>query len=177
MYPTSLDWDDDFSTEGSHVHRACSWSRAVGANKNSIKIIGTATNNYAQGYFVYDSKKSGARTVSHLRFSPKPIRGSYLISQAQFVACHNFAFLEQFDMLSSLQEGGVFLLNSPYSGAEVWDRIPREVQQQIIDKKARFYVMTDDIARAVGLGGRINVIMQAASLKISACCPEERPWR
>ncbi len=176
---TSLPFDPAFSTEGPEVHRALFYGLGadgtVGANKNSIKIIGTATDNYAQGYFVYDSKKSGARTVSHLRFSPKPIRGSYLISQAQFVACHNFAFLEQFDMLSSLQEGGVFLLNSPYSGAEVWDRIPREVQQQIIDKKARFYVIDgNDIARAVGLGGRINVIMQAAFFKISGVLPEEQ---
>ena len=176
---TSLPFDPAFSTEGPEVHRALFYGLGadgtVGANKNSIKIIGKATDNYAQGYFVYDSKKSGARTVSHLRFSPKPIRGSYLISQAQFVACHNFAFLEQFDMLSSLQEGGVFLLNSPYSGAEVWDRLPREVQQQIIDKKARFYVIDgNDIARAVGLGGRINVIMQAAFFKISGVLPEEQ---
>jgi pyruvate-ferredoxin/flavodoxin oxidoreductase len=147
----------------------------VGANKNSIKIIGKATDNYAQGYFVYDSKKSGARTVSHLRFSPMPIRGSYLVNQAQFVACHNFAFLEQFDMLSNLQQGGVFLLNSPYSAAEVWDHIPREVQQQIIDKQARFYVINaTDIAQSVGLGGRINVIMQAAFFKISGVLPEEK---
>jgi pyruvate-ferredoxin/flavodoxin oxidoreductase len=176
---TSLDYDPAFSTEGPEVHRAMFFGLGadgtVGANKNSIKIIGKATDNYAQGYFVYDSKKSGARTVSHLRFSPKPIRGSYLINQAQFVACHNFAFLEQFDMLSNLQEGGVFLLNSPYNAAEVWDRIPREVQQQIIDKKARFYVIDgNDIARSVGLGGRINIIMQAAFFKISGVLPEEQ---
>jgi len=176
---TSLDYDPAFSTEGPEVHRAMFFGLGadgtVGANKNSIKIIGKATDNYAQGYFVYDSKKSGARTVSHLRFSPKPIRGSYLINQAQFVACHNFAFLEQFDMLTNLQEGGVFLLNSPYSAAEVWDRIPREVQQQIIDKKARFYVIDgNDIARSVGLGGRINIIMQAAFFKISGVLPEEQ---
>jgi len=176
---TSLDYDPAFSTEGPEVHRAMFFGLGadgtVGANKNSIKIIGKATDNYAQGYFVYDSKKSGARTVSHLRFSPKPIRGSYLINQAQFVACHNFAFLEQFDMLTNLQEGGVFLLNSPYNAAEVWDRIPREVQQQIIDKKARFYVIDgNDIARSVGLGGRINIIMQAAFFKISGVLPEEQ---
>ena len=176
---TSLDFDPNFSTEGDEVHRAMFFGLGadgtVGANKNSIKIIGKATDNYAQGYFVYDSKKSGARTVSHLRFSPKPIRGSYLVNKSQFVACHNFAFLEQFDMLSSLQQGGVFLLNSPYSATEVWDRIPSEVQEQIIDKQARFYVIdATDIAQSVGLGGRINVIMQAAFFKISGVLPEEK---
>ena len=176
---TSLDFDPDFSTEGDYVHRAMFFGLGsdgtVGANHNSIKIIGKATDYYAQGYFVYDSKKSGARTVSHLRFSPKPIRSSYLISKAQFVACHNFAFLEQFDMLSKLQKGGVFLLNSPYNAAEVWDHIPREVQQQIIDKQAHFYVIDGtDIAKSVGLGGRINIIMQAAFFKISGVLPEDQ---
>jgi pyruvate-ferredoxin/flavodoxin oxidoreductase len=176
---TSLDWDDSFSAEGEGVHRAMFFGLGadgtVGANKNSIKIIGKATDNYAQGYFYYDSKKSGARTVSHLRFSKNPIRSTYLVTKSDFVACHNFAFLEQFDMLSYLQEGGVFLLNSPYPGAEVWDHLPREVQQQVIEKKARFYVIDgNEIARSVGLGGRINIIMQAAFFKISGVLPEEQ---
>ena len=104
----------------------------VGANKNSIKIIGENTDNYAQGYFVYDSKKSGAVTISHLRFGPQPIRSSYLISRANFVACHQWIFLERYDMLSALVPGGTFLLNSPFSADEVWDRLPRAVQEQII---------------------------------------------
>ena len=176
---TSLDWDDDFSTEGGDVHRALFFGLGadgtVGANKNSIKIIGGGTDNYAQGYFVYDSKKSGARTVSHLRFSHKPIRSSYLIKKAGFLACHKFTFLEQFDMLGQLEKGGTFLLNSSYSAAEVWDHLPREVQQQIIDRQPRFYVIdADAIARSVGLGGRINIIMQAAFFKISGVLPEEK---
>jgi len=176
---TSLDWDDDFSTEGKEVHRALFFGLGadgtVGANKNSIKIIGKATDNYAQGYFVYDSKKSGARTVSHLRFSPRPIRSSYQIKKAGFLACHKFTFLEQFDMLSQLEKGGTFLLNSPYGGAQVWDHLPREVQQQIIDKQPKFYVIdADSIARSVGLGGRINIIMQAAFFEISGVLPEEK---
>jgi pyruvate-ferredoxin/flavodoxin oxidoreductase len=176
---TSLDWDNGFSTEGSEVHRALFFGLGadgtVGANKNSIKIIGKATDNFAQGYFVYDSKKSGARTVSHLRFSKKPIRSSYLITEAGFIACHKFTFLEQFDMLSYLEQDGTFLLNSPFSAAEVWNHLPREVQQQIIDRRARFYVIdADAIARSVGLGGRINIIMQAAFFKISGVLPEEQ---
>ncbi len=176
---TSLEWDPNFSTEGDDVHRAMFWGLGadgtVGANKNSIKIIGKATDNYAQGYFVYDSKKSGARTISHLRFSKKPIRSTYLIEHAQFVACHNFSFLERYDMLSALEPGGTFLLNSPYGADEVWDHIPAEVQQQIIDKNAKFYVIDGyEIARSVGLGGRINIIMQAAFFKISGVLPEEQ---
>ncbi|MBN2304123.1 MAG: pyruvate:ferredoxin (flavodoxin) oxidoreductase [Anaerolineae bacterium] len=176
---TSLDWDPDFSTEGDDVHRMMFWGLGadgtVGANKNSIKIIGKATDNYAQGFFVYDSKKSGARTISHLRFSKNPIRSTYLISQAGFVACHNFGFLERYDMLSTLKQGGIFLLNSPYSADEVWDHIPHEVQQQLIDKQAQFYVIDGtEIARSVGLGGRINIIMQAAFFRISGVLPEEQ---
>jgi pyruvate-ferredoxin/flavodoxin oxidoreductase len=140
---TSLDYDATFSTEPDSVVRAMFYGLGadgtVGANKNSIKIIGENTDNYAQGYFVYDSKKSGAMTVSHLRFGPQPIKSSYLISKANFVA--QWIFLERYDMLSSLVEGGVFLLNSPFSKDEVWDHLPREVQQQLIAKKARFYVI------------------------------------
>jgi pyruvate-ferredoxin/flavodoxin oxidoreductase len=175
---TSLDWDPHFSGEKQGVHRAMFFGLGadgtVGANKNSIKIIGEATDNYAQGYFYYDSKKSGTMTTSHLRFSKNPIRSTYLIDKASFVACHNFAFLERFDMLNHLEDGGVFLLNSPYGANEVWDHLPREVQQQLIDKKAKFYVIDgNSIAKSVGLGGRINVIMQAAFFNISGVLPEE----
>ncbi|MCD4684608.1 MAG: pyruvate:ferredoxin (flavodoxin) oxidoreductase, partial [Anaerolineae bacterium] len=176
---TSLDYDPAFDIEGPGVHRAMFWGLGadgtVGANKNSIKIIGKATDNYAQGFFVYDSKKSGARTISHLRFSKQPIRSTYLISNAQFVACHNFGFLERYNMLDGLEQGGIFLLNSPHSADEVWDHIPQEVQQQIIDMQAQFYVIDGNkIAKSVGLGGRINIIMQAAFFNISGVLPEEK---
>ena len=111
----------------------------VGANKNSIKIIGENTDNYAQGYFVYDSKKSGAMTVSHLRFGPRPIRSSYLISHANFIACHQWIFLERYDMLSALVPGGVFLLNSPFGPDEVWDHLPREVQSAAYCQKSQIF--------------------------------------
>ncbi|NDJ76242.1 MAG: pyruvate:ferredoxin (flavodoxin) oxidoreductase, partial [Chloroflexi bacterium] len=176
---TSLEWDPDFSTEGDDVHRAMFWGLGadgtVGANKNSIKIIGKGTDNFCQGFFVYDSKKSGARTISHLRFSKKPIRSTYLISKAGFVACHNFSFLDRYDMLSALNKGGIFLLNSPYSAEEVWDHMPQEVQQALVDKQAEFYVIdANSLAKSIGLGGRINIIMQAAFFKISGVLPEEQ---
>ena len=146
----------------------------VGANKNTIKIIGELTDNYAQGYFVYDSKKSGAITVSHLRFGPNPIRRPYLISQADFVACHNPSFLEKYDMLSTVKQGGTFLLTSMHSKDEVWDTLPQEVQKQIIDKKLKFYVIDAiSLAESLGLGARINVIMQTAFFKISNVIPLE----
>jgi len=144
----------------------------VGANKNSIKIIGDLTDNYVQGFFVYDSKKAGSRTISHLRFGKDPIRSAYLINKANFVACHNFSFLEKYDMLSSAEEKAVFLLASPYPKEEVWDKIPREVQQQIIDKKIQFYIIKAfDLADKIGLGARINIIMQTAFFKISGILP------
>ena len=142
---TSLDYDAAFSTEPDSVIRAMFYGLGadgtVGANKNSIKIIGENTNNYAQGYFVYDSKKSGAMTVSHLRFGPQPIRSSYLVSKANFIACHQWIFLERYDMLSALVEGGTFLVNSPFSKDELWDHLPREVQSQLIAKKAKLYTI------------------------------------
>jgi len=176
---TSLEWDEDFSTETEGVHRALFYGLGadgtVGANKNSIKIIGKATDNYAQGYFVYDSKKSGARTVSHLRFGKDPIKSSYLIQKANFVACHKFSFLEKFDMLSTAEKGGTFLLASPFSKDEVWEKLPVEVQKQIIDKDLTFYVIDAlQIAEEVGLGGRINTIMQTAFFLISGVLPEEK---
>ena len=144
----------------------------VGANKNTIKIIGELTDNYAQGYFVYDSKKSGAITVSHLRFGPNPIRRPYLISQSDFVACHNPSFLEKYDMLSTLRTGGTFLLTSMHSKDEVWNTLPQEVQKQIISKKLKFYVLDAiSLAESLGLGARINVIMQTAFFKISNVIP------
>ncbi|RCK79622.1 MAG: Pyruvate-flavodoxin oxidoreductase [Candidatus Ozemobacter sibiricus] len=146
----------------------------VGANKDAIKIIGTVTDNYAQGYFVYDSKKSGSMTVSHLRFGKKPLRCPYLITSANFIACHNFSFLEKYDMLADLREGGTFLLESPFSGKEVWDKLPIETQKALIDKKARFYVIDAlKIAESIGLGNRINIVMQTAFFEISKILPRE----
>lgn len=140
----------------------------VGANKNSIKIISDKTDNNTQGYFVYDSKKAGSITVSHLRFGRQPIRAPYLITCANFIACHNFSFLEKYDMLKNAKTGATFLLNAPYGAAEVWDRIPLEVQKQIIDRKLKFYVIDAvKIAEELGLGARINTIMQVAFFKIS----------
>jgi pyruvate-ferredoxin/flavodoxin oxidoreductase len=175
---TSLDWDPMFTAEPAGVHRAMFWGLGsdgtVGANKNSIKIIGDATDNNAQAYFQYDAKKAGGQTISHLRFGTEPIRSTYLVNQADFVACHNFTFLEKYDVLGPLVEGGTFLLNSPYGADEVWDHLPRVVQQQLIGKKAKFYVI-DAYARAreLGLGVRINTIMQAAFFKIFGLLPED----
>ncbi len=175
---TSLAYDATFSTEGSDVVRAMFYGLGsdgtVGANKNSIKIIGEETNNYAQGYFVYDSKKAGAITVSHLRFGPRPIRSAYLINHANFVACHTWAFLERYDMLAAAVPGGAFLLNAPYPTEEVWNRLPREVQQQIIDKKLKFYVINGyEVAKNTGMGGRINTIMQTCFFYLSNILPQE----
>jgi len=140
----------------------------VGANKNSIKIIGDNTDFNAQAYFVYDSKKAGSMTTSHLRFGKEIIRKPYLVDSADFVACHNFSFLEKYDMLGKLKQGGTFLLNSPYGKDEVWPHLPQEVQKQIIDKQLKFYVIDGvRLGNEIGLGPRINVIMQTAFFKIS----------
>jgi pyruvate-ferredoxin/flavodoxin oxidoreductase len=176
---TSLDYDSEFSIEPENVVRAMFYGLGadgtVGANKNSIKIIGENTANYGQGYFVYDSKKSGAMTVSHLRFGPQPIRSSYLISKANFVACHQWIFLERYDMLSSLVPGGVFLLNSPFHKDEVWDHLPREVQTQLIAKKARFFIIDAyQVARDTGMGSRMNTILQTCFFAISKVLPREQ---
>jgi pyruvate-ferredoxin/flavodoxin oxidoreductase len=145
----------------------------VGANKNSIKIIGEETANFAQGYFVYDSKKSGSMTVSHLRFGPKPIRSSYLISRANFVACHQPGFLERYDMLKSLVSGGTFLLNTPYSKDQIWPRVPTPVQKELREKKVRFFVIdATKVARDSGMGGRINTIMQVCFFALSGVLPK-----
>jgi pyruvate-ferredoxin/flavodoxin oxidoreductase len=175
---TSLAYDPAFSTEVEGTVRAMFYGLGadgtVGANKNSIKIIGEETENFAQGYFVYDSKKSGAITVSHLRFGPKPIHSSYLISQASFVACHQFNFLERLDMLKSAEHGATFLLNSPFGPDQVWDKLPRLVQQQIIEKQLKFYIIDGyEVAKATGMGGRINTIMQTCFFAISGVLPRE----
>ncbi len=145
----------------------------VGANKNSIKIIGEATDNKVQAYFVYDSKKAGSMTTSHLRFGKKEIKNTYMISQADFVACHNFSFLEKYDLLRNAKEGATFLLNAPYDKDEIWAHLPKMVQQQIIDKKLKFFVIDGvHLGEKIGLGPRINVIMQTAFFKISGIIPE-----
>ncbi|UCC45802.1 MAG: pyruvate:ferredoxin (flavodoxin) oxidoreductase [Candidatus Zixiibacteriota bacterium] len=175
---TSLDFDMSFDLEGDGfrgMFYGLGADGTVGANKNSIKIIGENTENCAQGYFVYDSKKAGAVTVSHVRFGKDIIRKPYLITKAQFVACHNFSFVEKYEMVENLIEGGTFLLNSPYSAEEVWDKIPREVQATLIEKKARFYVIDAiNLAKDLGLGARINMIMQTAFFLISDILPEDK---
>ncbi len=175
---TSLTVDPSFSTEDPKTVRALFFGLGadgtVGANKNSIKIIGEDTENYAQGYFVYDSKKSGSITTSHLRFGPKPIRSSYLITRANFIACHQFNFLERINVLKHAVEGAVFLLNSQFSKDEVWDQLPRPVQQQIITKKLQFYVIDGySVAKETGMGQRINTIMQTCFFAISGVLERE----
>ena len=146
----------------------------VGANKNTVKIVGEHTDLHAQGYFVYDSKKSGAMTVSHLRFSPRPIDATYLIQDADLVACHQFGFLERIDVLDLVKPGGTFLLNAPFSADEVWDRLPVEVQTTIIDKQLDVHVIDAyRVAREMGLGGRINTVMQPAFFALSGILPED----
>ena len=162
---TSLAFDETFSTEPDDVVRAVFFGLGsdgtVGANKNSIKIIGENTPNYAQGYFVLDSKKSGSVTVSHLRFGPRPIHSTYLITKANFVACHQFGFLERFDMLKLAQPGATFLLNSPYGPDEVWNHLPQETQRAIIEKNLHFYVVDAyAVADKTNMGRRINTVMQ-----------------
>jgi pyruvate-ferredoxin/flavodoxin oxidoreductase len=175
---SSLTYDVNFSTEDPKTVRALFYGLGsdgtVGANKNSIKIIGNETDNYAQGYFVYDSKKSGSMTTSHLRFGPNPIRSSYLITRASFVACHNFSFLEKMDAVEAAMPGAVFLLNSPYPASEVWEHLPKTTQLEIIRKKIEFYVIDGNaVARKVGMGTRINTIMQACFFAISGVLPRE----
>jgi pyruvate-ferredoxin/flavodoxin oxidoreductase len=174
----SLAYDESFSTEGEKVVRAMFYGLGsdgtVGANKNSIKIIGESTGNYAQGYFVYDSKKAGAVTVSHLRFGPTAIRSTYLVNQANFVACHQPVFLNRYDMIGTLVEGGTFLLNTPHGKDEVWDHLPRPMQVQIVNKKIRFFVIDAiKVARSTGMGTRINTVMQACFFALSGVLPRD----
>jgi len=173
---TSLEVDESFGISSggliSSMFYGLGADGTVSANKNSIKIIGELTDNYAQGYFVYDSRKAGAVTISHLRFGEQLIRRPYLVSKADFVACHNPSFPEKYDMLSTLREGGTFLLTTSYGKDEVWDTLPQEVQKQIIEKKLKFYIIDAiSLAEQIGLGPRINVIMQTAFFKITKIVP------
>jgi pyruvate-ferredoxin/flavodoxin oxidoreductase len=146
----------------------------VGANKNSIKIIGETTDNYVQGYFVYDSKKAGAQTVSHLRFGPKPIYSTYLIHKADFIACHQFNFIEKYDILKSIKKGGTFLLNSPYSNKEIWNELPKKMQEHIIENELEFYVIdATKVAQKANLGKRTNTILQTCFFAISGVLPKD----
>ena len=175
---TSLPYDPAFTTEADDVVRALFYGLGadgtVGANKNSIKIIGEDTQNHAQGYFVYDSKKSGTTTTSHLRFGPRPIHSSYLVDKANFIACHQWFFLEKFDVLKAAIPGATFLLNSLFDKDQVWDKLPRHIQQHIIDKKIKFYVIDGyKVAQATGMGSRVNTIMQTCFFAISGVLPRE----
>ncbi len=174
----SLDVDPTFSIEAHDVVGAVFFGLGadgtVGANKNSIKIIGEETDKFAQGYFVYDSKKSGAMTISHLRFGPRPIRAPYLVKQAQFVACHHMTFLDKYDVLGYAAPGGVFLLNSAHSATEIWHHLSAEVQQELIEKHLTFYVIdAHKVAQETGMGGRINTIMQTCFFAISGVLPRD----
>ena len=175
---TSLAVDPTFDIEAGDVFRAVFFGLGadgtVGANKNSIKIIGEETNNYAQGYFVYDSKKSGAVTISHLRFGPRPIKSTYLVTKANFVACHQWQFLDKYDVLDYAADGAVFLINSSYGPEEVWKRLSVEVQKEIIARNVKCYVIDAyKVAKAAGMGGRINTIMQTCFFAISGVLPRE----
>lgn len=174
----SLKWNPAFDIEPADVVRAVFYGLGsdgtVGANKNSIKIIGEETPNFAQGYFVYDSKKSGAITISHLRFGPRPIASHYLIKQANFIACHHFHFLEQLDVLESAVPGATFLLNTAFSAEKIWDRLPEVVRQTIQDKRLRFFVIdASTVAREAGMRGRINTIMQTCFFALSGVLPRD----
>jgi pyruvate-ferredoxin/flavodoxin oxidoreductase len=176
---TSIEYPKSFYVDMPSTVQAIFWGLGsdgtVGANKNSIKIIGEETDHFAQGYFVYDSKKSGAVTISHLRFGPNPIKAPYEIEQANFVACHQFNFLEKYDVLKYAKPGAVFLLNSIYGKDEVWDQIPHETQKAIIEKELQFYVIDAyEVAKNAGMGGRINTVMQTCFFAISGVLPREQ---
>lgn len=174
---TSLAYNPVFSTSKKTIN--CMFyglgsDGTVGANKNSIKIIGETTDNYVQGYFVYDSKKAGAQTISHLRFGPEPIYSSYLINTADFIACHQFNFIEKYDILKNIKKGGTFLLNSPYSNKDIWDVLPQIMQEEIIDKELNFYVIdATKVAHEAKLGKRTNTILQTCFFAISGILPKE----
>ena len=179
VFATSLEWDPLFSTEPDDVFRAVFYGLGadgtVGANKNTIKIIGENPEFHAQGYFVYDSKKSGSQTVSHVRFGPNPIRSAYLINSAHFVGCHQFNFINKTDVLELAMPGATLLLNSPYGPDEVWQHLPKTVQQQLIDKKIKFYVIdAAKVARDSGMGTRTNTIMQTSFFAISGVMPRDK---
>ena len=182
---TSLDWDENFRNDAGKGVTRCMFyglgsDGTVGANKNTIKIMGEETELFAQGYFVYDSKKAGAGTISHLRFSPKPIHSPYLIGNddASFIGCHQPVFLERYEMLESAAEGAVFLLNTTVPADKIWDTLTQKMQQQIISKKIRFYVIDAvTIAKATGMGSRINTIMQTCFFAISGVLPRDEAIR
>jgi pyruvate-ferredoxin/flavodoxin oxidoreductase len=174
----SVAWDREFSTEAEDVTRAVFYGLGsdgtVGASKNTVKIIGENTPLFAQGYFVYDSKKAGSITVSHVRVSPRPIESTYLITRANFVACHQPQFFDRIDVLETAQPGATFLLNCPFAPAEAWDSLPREIQETILAKNLRFFVIDAyRVAQEAGLGGRINAIMQTCFFALSAILPRE----
>ncbi|MCU7550361.1 pyruvate:ferredoxin (flavodoxin) oxidoreductase [Chitinophagaceae bacterium LB-8] len=175
---SSLDYDPSFELEDEGMTAALFYGLGadgtVSANKNSIKIIGENTDLFAQGYFVYDSKKSGSQTVSHLRFGKNPIKAPYLVEKADFIACHQFNFIQKIDILQKANPGSVFLLNSPYSSADVWGHLPAPIQQQLIDKKIKLYVIdADEVAQNAGMGNRINTIMQTCFFALSGVLPRE----
>lgn len=175
---TSLAFDKTFSLEDQHLFRGLFFGLGadgtVSANKNTIKIVGDVTNNHVQGYFVYDSKKSGSLTVSHLRFSKKPIRSTYLINSANFVACHHFQYLEKYDLLKDAQHGATFLLNAPFDNEDVWYNLPQKIQEEIIEKKLKLYVINaSKVARETGMGSRINSILQTCFFAISNVVPKD----
>jgi pyruvate-ferredoxin/flavodoxin oxidoreductase len=174
----SLDYDKTFSLDSQHLFRGLFFGLGadgtVSANKNSIKIIGEKTDEYVQGYFVYDSKKSGSLTVSHLRFGNKPIRSTYLINSANFVACHHFNYLAKYDILKDAEQGATFLLNTPYPKEQVWEMLPKKIQEEIIDKKLKFYAINAyAVAKETGMGNRINTILQTCFFAISNVLPRE----
>lgn len=175
---TSLDYDKTFDIEPDHVVRAIFFGLGadgtVGANKNSIKIIGESTDLHAQGYFVYDSKKSGSQTTSHLRFGPDPIESPYLIASANFVACHQFGFIEKLDVVANARPGGTFLLNSPHGPDTVWDKLPRTLQERIIERKLKFFVIdATRVALETGMPGRTNTIMQTCFFALANVLPRD----
>ena len=174
----SLDYDKSFSLEKQHLFRGLFYGLGadgtVSANKNSIKIIGETTDNYVQGYFVYDSKKSGSLTVSHLRFGKKPIQSTYLINSANFIACHQSNFINKYDILKDAEKGATFLLNTPHATEDVWNKLPQHVQEQIIAKELKFYVINaTKVARETGMGSRINTILQTCFFAIAGILTKE----
>ncbi|MGP8215112.1 MAG: pyruvate:ferredoxin (flavodoxin) oxidoreductase [Bacteroidia bacterium] len=175
---TSLTYDHKFTLDEQHLFRGLFFGLGadgtVSANKNSIKIIGDTTDNYVQGYFVYDSKKSGSLTVSHLRFGKKPIHSTYLIDSANFIACHHFDYLVNYDVLKNAAQGATFLLNAPFAADEVWSKLPRKIQEEIISKKLKFHVVNASrVARETGMGSRINTILQTCFFAISGILPKD----
>ena len=179
---SSLEWDENFTLANKNQFQAIFFGLGsdgtVGANKNSIKIIGTHTDNYAQGYFVYDSKKSGSVTTSHLRFGLSPIRSTYLIEKADFVACHQSVFMEKFDILQHAKKGAVFLLNSPFDKEHIWNRMPQKIQEELIDKEIEFYIIDAyKVAKQSNMGRRINTVMQTCFFSISGVLEHDEAIR